>query len=147
MYFCMKIANFYSRLFYKFKQKRINRKSFQKKFSRELPHSKRVSEIFMFYLKKWQFLKIYVKNDNLKKLYKKWYFLKFFKVKNRIQIYTKAHQIAPFIKIFSGGMPPNPPSKAHGFAMRSMSLRDMQISKSQKKNSWPPPPKSWGRPW
>ena len=27
----------------------------------------------------------------------------------------------------------NPPSKAHGFAMRSMSLRDMQISKSEKK--------------
>ena len=36
-------------------------------------------------------------------------------------------------------MPPNPPSKAHGFAMRSMSLRDMQIPKSEKKNSWPPP--------
>ena len=36
-------------------------------------------------------------------------------------------------------MPPNPPNKAHGFAMRSMSLRDMQISKSKKKNSWPPP--------
>ena len=44
-------------------------------------------------------------------------------------------------------MPPNPPSKAHGFAIRSMSLCDMQISKSIKKNSWPPPPKSWGRPW
>ena len=43
-------------------------------------------------------------------------------------------------------MPPNPPSKAHGFAMRSMSLRDMQFSKSEKKNSWPPPAKSWGRP-
>ena len=37
-------------------------------------------------------------------------------------------------------MPPNPPSKAHGFAMRSMSLRDMQISKSGKKNAWPPLP-------
>ena len=36
-------------------------------------------------------------------------------------------------------MPPNPPSKAHGFAMRSMSLCDMQIPKSEKKNSWPPP--------
>ena len=36
-------------------------------------------------------------------------------------------------------MPPNPPSKAHGFAMRSMSLRDIQVSKSQKKNSWPSP--------
>ena len=36
-------------------------------------------------------------------------------------------------------MPPNPPSNAHGFAMRSMSLRDMQIPKSEKKNSCPPP--------
>ena len=45
-------------------------------------------------------------------------------------------------------MPPNPPSKAHGFAMRSMSLRDMQISKSEKKKILgPPPAKSWGRPW
>ena len=35
-------------------------------------------------------------------------------------------------------MPPNPPCKAHGVAMRSMSLRDMQISKSEKK-SWPRP--------
>ena len=29
--------------------------------------------------------------------------MKFFKVKNLIQICTKTHQIAPFIKIFSGG--------------------------------------------
>ena len=29
-------------------------------------------------------------------------------------------------------MPPNPPTNAHGFAMRSMSLRDMQIPKSEK---------------
>ena len=36
-------------------------------------------------------------------------------------------------------MPPNPPSNAHGFAMRSMSLCDMQIPKSEKKISWPPP--------
>ena len=72
--------------------------------------------------------------------------LNFFKVKNLIQICTKTHQIAPFIKIFSGGMPPNPPSKAHDFAMRSMSLRDMQIFKSQKKNSWPPPSQILGTP-
>ena len=66
--------------------------------------------------------------------------MKFFIVKNLIQIYTKTHQNAPFIKNFSGGgMPPNPPSKAHGFAMRSMLLRDMQISKSQKKILAPPP--------
>ena len=43
-------------------------------------------------------------------------------------------------------MPPNLPSNAHGFAMRSMSIRDMQITKSQKKILGPPPPKSWGRP-
>ena len=36
-------------------------------------------------------------------------------------------------------MPPNPPNKAHGFAMRSMSLRDMQISKSEKKDFLAPP--------
>ena len=43
-------------------------------------------------------------------------------------------------------MPPNPPSKAHGFAMPSMSLRDMQISKSEKKYSWPPPCQFLGTP-
>ena len=35
-------------------------------------------------------------------------------------------------------MPPNPPSKAHGFAMHSMSLCDMQISKSEKTILAPP---------
>ena len=38
--------------------------------------------------------------------------LKFFNVKNLLQIYTKTHQIAPFLKFFSGGMPPNPPAKS-----------------------------------
>ena len=37
-------------------------------------------------------------------------------------------------------MPPNPPSNAHGFAMRSMSLRDMEIPKSEKKFLGPPLP-------
>ena len=37
-------------------------------------------------------------------------------------------------------MPPNPPNKAHGKAMRSMSLRDMQISKSPQKILAPPLP-------
>ena len=37
-------------------------------------------------------------------------------------------------------MPPNTPSNAHGFAMRSMSLRDMQIPKSEKKFLGPPLP-------
>ena len=36
-------------------------------------------------------------------------------------------------------MLPNPASKAHGFAMRSISLGDMQIYKSEKKNLGPPP--------
>ena len=49
---------------------------------------------------------------------------------------TKSHR---FKKISRGSMPPNSPSNAHGFAMRSMSLRDMQIPKSEKKNSCPPP--------
>ena len=43
-------------------------------------------------------------------------------------------------------MPPNPPSNAHGEAMRSMSLRDMQIPKSKKKISWPPPSQILGTP-
>ena len=37
-------------------------------------------------------------------------------------------------------MPPNPPSNAHGFAMRGMSLGDMQIPKSEKKFLAPPLP-------
>ena len=44
------------------------------------------------------------------------------------------HQNAPNCTIFKNflrGHTPEPPSKAHGFAMRSMSLCDMQISKSQ----------------
>ena len=40
------------------------------------------------------------------------------------------HQIAPFKKNSRGSIPPNPPSKA---------LRDMQISKSEKKYFLPPP--------
>ena len=56
---------------------------------------------------------------------------------------TKLHRLKKFSR---RSMPPNPPSNAHGFAMRSMSLRDMQTSKSEKKILGPPPPKSWGRP-
>ena len=50
---------------------------------------------------------------------------------------TKLHR---FKKISRGIMPPNPPRNAHGFAIHSMSLRDMQIPKSEKKNSWSPLP-------
>ena len=60
-----------------------------------------------------------------------------------ICISTKLHHLK---KIFSGGMPPNPSSKAHCFAMRSMSLRDMQISKSGNNISWPPPCQILGTP-
>ena len=49
---------------------------------------------------------------------------------------TKLHRFKNFSR---GSMPPNPPSNAHGFAMRSMSLRDMQIPKSEKKKLLPPP--------
>ena len=50
------------------------------------------------------------------------------------------HQIAPFKKI-SGKHAPKPPSNGHGFAMRSMWLRDMQIPKSEKNNYCLPPPR------
>ena len=66
------------------------------------------------------------------------FFEKFLR-QNRIKIHTKLHN---FKKISRGGMPPNPLSKAHGFAMCSMSLHDMQIFKSEKKKFLPPPPKS-----
>ena len=52
------------------------------------------------------------------------------------------HQNAPNCTILKKksheGMPPKPPSKAPGFAMRSMSLRDNQIFKYDKNNSCPP---------
>ena len=56
---------------------------------------------------------------------------------------TKLHR---FKKFSRGSMPPNPPSNAHGFAMRSMSLRDMQIPKSEKKILGPPPSQILGTP-
>ena len=48
---------------------------------------------------------------------------------------TKLHHLKKCL----GGHAPELPSKAHGFAMRSMALCDMQISSSEKKNSCPPP--------
>ena len=51
--------------------------------------------------------------------------LKFFKKENLIQTHTKTHQIAPFKKFSRGACLRTPPSKAHGFAIRSMSLHDM----------------------
>ena len=100
----------------KYTPKRINRNRFSKISSREIPHNKCVSKIFVFYIKNGIFLK---------------------KIKTKSDQNT--HQIAPIKKFSRGSMPPNPPSNAHGCAMRSMSLRDMQIPKSDKKISWPPP--------
>ena len=71
--------------------------------------------------------------------------MKFFEAKIRSKYTPKRTKLHHLKKISRGGMPPNPPSKVHGFAMRSMSLRDMQISKSGKKFLGPPPAKSWGR--
>ena len=65
--------------------------------------------------------------------------MKILKTKSDQNIHQNAPNCTILKKFLGGGMPPNPPSKAHGFAMRSMSLRNMQISKSGKKNSWPPP--------
>ena len=48
---------------------------------------------------------------------------------------TKSHDLKKILG--GGGIPPNPPNKAHDFAMCSMSLRDMQISKSE--INFPPP--------
>ena len=56
---------------------------------------------------------------------------------------TKLHRFKNFSR---GSIPPNPPSNAHGFAMRSMSLRDMQIPKSEKKILAPPLPNPGGAP-
>ena len=55
-------------------------------------------------------------------------------------MHPKTHQIAPFLKSYRGSMPPNLPGNAHGFAIHSMSLRDMQIPKSEKKILGPPLP-------
>ena len=65
-------------------------------------------------------------------------FLKFLKDKIWSKYMPKHTKLHHFKKFSLGGMPPNPPSKAHGFAMRIMSLRDMQISKSEKKILGPP---------
>ena len=64
--------------------------------------------------------------------------------KNKDKIWSKytlkRTKLHCFKKFSRGSMPSNPPSNAHGFAMRSMSLRDMQIPKSEKKFLAPPLP-------
>ena len=111
----------------KYTPKRINRNRFSKISSREIPHNKCVSKIFIFYIKNGIFFE-----KNKDKISSK-YTLK----------RTKLHR---FKKFSRGSMPPNPPSNAHGFAMRSMSLRDMQIPKSEQKNFLAPPSQILGTP-
>ena len=54
-------------------------------------------------------------------------FEKFYR-QNLIQIYTKTHQLQPFKKkIIGRGMPPNPPSKAHGFACKLPNLKKILL--------------------
>ena len=76
----------------KYTPKRINRNMFSKIFSREIPHSKRVSKIIIFY----------IKNSNLKKINAK-------SDQNLIKIHSETHQIAAFQKMFSGEHAPEPP--------------------------------------
>ena len=45
---------------------------------------------------------------------------------NFSKIFSKTHQIAPFLKIFSGEHAPEPPQQTRGFATRCMALRAMQ---------------------
>ena len=75
--------------------------------------------------------------------------LKFFKVKNLIQIYNKTHQIAPFIKIFSGGACPRTPlAKRMASLCAACCFATCKFPNLKKKFlATPPPPKSWRRPW
>ena len=67
--------------------------------------------------------------------------------KNLIQIYTKTHQIAPFIKNFLGGACPRTPlAKRMASPCAACRFATCKFTNLKKKNSWPPPPKSWGRP-
>ena len=51
-------------------------------------------------------------------------------LQNFSKIFSKTHQIAPFLKIFSGCMPPNPPSKRHGANIPTFTTKNLN----------PPPP-------
>ena len=85
-------------------------------------YSKRAPKMFNFY----------IKNDNFWKILK-------------IKPDQNTHQIAPFKIFFQGAYPQTPLAKRMA-AMHSMSLCDVQISKSEKKII-APPRKSWLQPW
>ena len=119
-YLFMKIAILVS----KYTPKRNNRNMFSKISSWEIPHSKRVSKIFIFYIKNGNFWK-----KNKDKIWSK-YTLK----------RTKLHC---FKKFSRGSMPPNPLAKPCA-ACRFATCKFLNL---KKKILAPPPPKSWGRPW
>ena len=68
----------------------------------------------------------------MKFLYKNGNFLFSLKTKSDPNIHQNAPNCTILEKSSRGDMPPNPLAER-------MALRDMQISKSEKKNSWPPP--------
>ena len=140
LYFYMKIAIFLFKIISKYIPKRMNHKFF-KKFLLEnnyYPIAILYLKYLFFYIKNCKFKKNYIKNDNFSN------FLNTKSDQNILQIKrTKLHHFKKFSR--GGGHAPEPPSKAHGFTMRSMSLRDMQISKSEKK-LLPPPCQILGTP-
>ena len=113
----MKITILFSKFFQNIRQNASIVTCFQK-----FIHSKRVSKIFIFY----------IKNDNFLKI------LKIYKIGSK---YTQKRTKLYHFKKFSRGHvtdPPPPPKQ-------SASLRHAQISK-YKKIYCPPPSKSWLRP-
>ena len=69
-------------------------------------------------------------------LYKKWQFFYLFFWQNFSKILSKTHQIAPFLKIFSGEHAPEPPSKL----VVSPRAAWREIPPLFQKNFEPPPP-------
>ena len=70
--------------------------------------------------------------------------------KNKYKIWSKytlkRTKLHCFKKFSRGSMPPNPLSIAHS-PCAACRFATCKFSNLKKKNSWPPPPKSWGRPW
>ena len=69
-----------------------------------------------------------------------------FKVKNLIQIYTKMHQIAPFLKNSRGACPRTLLAKRMASPCAARRLATCKFPNLKKKFLDPPPPKSWGHP-
>ena len=65
---------------------------------------------------------------------------------NLIKIHPKTHQTAPFKKNSLGSIPPNLPSNAHGFAMRSICRFAKCKFKNRKKKILATPSQILGTP-